>query len=118
MLREMCKSKLHLATITETHLAYRGSITIDEALMEQANILANERVQVVNVNTGARFDTYVIRGERGKGTIGLNGAAARLGEPGDKVIIISYCLIDDAEARGWKPTFLILDSSNGVERVL
>jgi len=118
MLREMCKSKLHSATITETHLTYTGSITIDEALMEQANILANERVQVVNVNTGARFDTYVIRGERGKGTIGLNGAAARLGEPGDKVIIISYCLIDDAEARAWKPTILILDASNGVERVL
>ncbi len=118
MLREMCKSKLHGATLTETCLHYSGSITIDEALMEQADILANERVQVVNVNTGARFDTYVIRGDRGSGVIGLNGAAARLGEPGDKVIIMSYCLLDDEEARAWKPRILVLDEHNRVEREL
>jgi len=118
MLREMCKSKLHSATLTETNLNYSGSITIDEALMEQADMLANERVQIVNINTGGRFDTYVIRGERDSGVIGLNGAAARMGEPGDKVIIISYCLIEDSEAKGWDPTILLMDDQNRVEKTL
>lgn len=118
MLREMCKSKIHSATITETNLSYTGSLTIDEDLMDRCDILANERVQIVNINTGARFDTYVIRGERGAGVIGLNGAAARLGEAGDKVIIISYCLVDDAEARSWRPTILLVDEQNKVDRAL
>ena len=118
MLREMCKSKLHSATITQTDLHYSGSLTVDEDLMERADILANERVQIVNINTGSRFDTYVIRGERGSGVIGLNGAAARLGEPGDKVIVISYCLITDEEAKDWRPTILLMDKQNRVDRAL
>ena len=118
MLREMCKSKIHSATVTETNLSYTGSLTIDEDLMERCDILANERVQIVNIHTGARFDTYVIRGDRGSGVIGLNGAAARLGEVGDKVIIISYCLLDDADARDWRPTMLLVDERNRVERAL
>lgn len=91
MLREMCKSKLHAATVTETHLNYTGSLTVDEALMEQADILAGERVQIVNINTGARFDTYVIRGERGSGVIGLNGAAARgAGRPRHRHLLLPH----------------------------
>lgn len=118
MLREMCKSKIHSATLTETNLQYTGSVTIDHEFMAQADILPNERVQVVNVNNGARFDTYAIQGAPGTGVIGLNGAAARLGEPGDRVIVISYCLIDDEEAKTWQPKILLMDEQNRVDRML
>jgi len=118
MLREMCKSKIHSATLTETNLQYTGSVTIDQELMAQADILPNERVQIVNINNGARFDTYVIQGAPGAGVIGFNGAAARLGEPGDRAIIISYCLIDDEEAKTWQPKILLMDEQNRVDRVL
>ncbi|CAM4400609.1 aspartate 1-decarboxylase [Paenibacillus endophyticus] len=106
------KSKLHRATVTEANLNYVGSITIDENLMEAANIWENEKVQIVNNNNGARFETYVITGERGSGVICLNGAAARQVQPGDQVIIISYAMMTDDEAREHKPIVTILDANN------
>ncbi|MGO4544926.1 aspartate 1-decarboxylase [Paenibacillus sp. 2TAB23] len=112
MFRTMMKSKLHRATVTEANLNYVGSITIDEDLMEAANIWENEKVQIVNNNNGARFETYVITGERGSGVICLNGAAARQVQPGDQVIIISYAMMTDDEAREHKPIVTILDANN------
>jgi len=112
MLRTLCKSKIHRATITEANLHYQGSITIDEELLERADILPYERVQVVNCNNGTRLETYAMPGERGKGDICLNGAAARLGHPGDIVIIISYALMTDEEAVGYKPIVVHVDGSN------
>jgi aspartate 1-decarboxylase len=106
------KSKIHRAVVTDANLKYMGSITIDEALMERADILPNEKVQVVNNNNGARFETYVIPGERGSGTICLNGAAARLVQKGDEVIIISYCIMENAEAKGHKPIVVFVDKRN------
>ncbi|HWJ03293.1 MAG TPA: aspartate 1-decarboxylase, partial [Verrucomicrobiae bacterium] len=104
MFRHMMKSKIHRAVVTEANLNYVGSITIDEGLMEAANLYENEKVQIVNNNNGARLETYVIPGPRDSGVICLNGAAARLVQPGDLVIIISYCLLQDGEAKGHKPT--------------
>lgn len=106
------KSKLHRATVTEANLNYVGSITIDEDLMDAANIWENEKVQIVNNNNGARFETYVITGERGSGVICLNGAAARQVQPGDQVIIISYAMMTDADAKAHKPIVTILDANN------
>jgi len=117
MFRSMMKSKLHRARVTEANLHYVGSITIDEDLMEEADLLENEKVQVVNNANGARFETYVIRGERGSGVICLNGAAARLVQPGDDVIIISYAMMDDREAREWRPRIVILNAQNKVADV-
>ncbi|WP_373485611.1 aspartate 1-decarboxylase [Acetobacterium malicum] len=108
------KSKLHRATVTEANLNYVGSITIDEDLLEQADILPGEKVQVVDVNNGQRFETYTIVGERGTGIICVNGAAARLVHPGDQVIIIAYAIIDRKEALDFKPRVLILDDDNHV----
>lgn len=99
MIVEVCKSKIHRVKITEADLHYEGSITIDEDLMDAANIIANERVQIVNVNNGERLETYVIKGERGSGIICMNGPAARRVQPGDIVIIISYCWMDMDKAR-------------------
>jgi len=113
----MFKSKIHRATVTEANLNYMGSITIDEALMEAADILLNEKVQVVNNNNGARFETYVIKGARGSGTICLNGAAARLVQPGDTVIIISYAMLDRAEAQVFKPTIVMVDEKNRIVEI-
>ncbi|MGO4693145.1 aspartate 1-decarboxylase [Paenibacillus sp. FSL K6-3182] len=112
MFRTMMKSKLHRATVTEANLNYVGSITIDEDLMDAANIWENEKVQIVNNNNGARFETYVITGERGSGVICLNGAAARQVQPGDQVIIISYAMMTDADAKVHKPIVTILDANN------
>ena len=112
MFRTMMKSKLHRATVTEANLNYVGSITIDEDLMELADIWANEKVQIVNNNNGARLETYVITGPRGSGVICLNGAAARLVQPGDNVIIISYGMMTEEEARSYKPKVVLLDASN------
>lgn len=112
MFRTMMKSKLHRATVTEANLNYVGSITIDEDLMEAANLWENEKVQIVNNNNGARLETYIIKGPRGTGVICLNGAAARLVQPGDKVIIISYAMMKEEEARCYKPTIVILDENN------
>ena len=118
MLREMCKAKIHQATVTEADLSYTGSITIDKTLLEELDILHYERVQVLNINNGARMETYVIEGEPGSGIICLNGAAARWAVPGDKVIIIAYCLIDDAQARSWKPKIVLLDEKNKITKII
>jgi len=112
MMRMMHKSKIHRATVTDANLDYIGSITIDQDLMEAADILPNERVQVVNNNNGERIETYVIAGERGSGVICLNGAAARKAQPGDTVIIISYGLMDDAEIQELEPKVVIVDEDN------
>lgn len=103
---EVVKSKIHRVTVTEADLNYIGSITIDEDLMEAANIIENERVHIYNINNGERFETYVIKGERGSGTLCLNGAAARLVQKGDLVIIVSYATMDFEEAKNWKPTVI------------
>ncbi|WP_106767934.1 aspartate 1-decarboxylase [Paenibacillus faecalis] len=112
MYRTMMKSKIHRATVTEANLNYVGSITIDEDLMEAADLLENEKVQIVNNNNGARLETYVITGERGSGVICLNGAAARLVQPGDNVIIISYTMMLNEECKNHKPTVVFVDGNN------
>lgn len=114
MFRTVFKSKLHRATVTQACLDYVGSITIDEDLMDAADILLNEKVQVVDINNGERLETYAIPGPRGSGVICLNGAAARLVQPGDKVIIITYAVVDDKEAKDWKPTVAFLNDSNQI----
>jgi aspartate 1-decarboxylase len=110
--RTLMKSKLHRATVTGANLNYVGSITIDPDLMDLADLMANERVQIVNNNNGARLETYVIEGERGSGDMCLNGAAARLVQPGDTIIVISYGMYDRAEAATHEPTVVILDEFN------
>ncbi|MBW7459908.1 aspartate 1-decarboxylase [Paenibacillus sepulcri] len=112
MFRTMMKSKIHRATVTEANLNYVGSITIDENLMELSDIWANEKVQIVNNNNGARLETYVIPGPRGSGVICLNGAAARLVHPGDNVIIICYAMMSEEEAKTYKPKVVIVDEAN------
>ena len=112
MVIEVLKSKIHRVRVTQAELNYVGSITIDEDLMDAANIIANEKVQIVNNNNGARFETYVIKGERGSGIICLNGAAARLVQVGDVVIIISYALMDFEEAKNYKPALVFPNESN------
>ncbi|MFD1138714.1 aspartate 1-decarboxylase [Paenibacillus urinalis] len=112
MFRTLMKSKIHRATVTEANLNYVGSITIDRNLMEAADILENEKVQIVNNNNGARLETYVIPGPRGTGTICLNGAAARLVQPGDTVIIIAYAMMTNEEAVQHKPTVVFVDGQN------
>ncbi|URN85128.1 aspartate 1-decarboxylase [Acetobacterium wieringae] len=111
------KSKLHRATVTEADLNYVGSITIDEALLDQADILPGEKVQVVDINNGQRFETYTIVGERNSGVICVNGAAARLVQKGDQVIIIAYAMMDRQEALAFKPRVLILDDNNQVTKL-
>ncbi|MGL4818835.1 MAG: aspartate 1-decarboxylase [Bacilli bacterium] len=118
MFRTMMSAKLHRATVTEANLNYVGSITIDEDLMDAVGLLENEKVQIVNNNNGARFETYVIKGERGTGVICLNGAAARLVHVGDTVIIISYGLYSDAEAREHKPRVAVLGEGNEIVEML
>ena len=108
----MLKSKIHRVTVTEADLNYIGSITIDEELMEAANILQNEKVFIVNNNNGERLETYAIKGERGSGVICLNGAAARKAAPGDVVIIIAYAMIDYEEAKTFKPRFVFPDTAS------
>ncbi|MCY7485533.1 aspartate 1-decarboxylase [Paenibacillus alvei] len=112
MMREMMKSKIHRATVTEANLNYVGSITIDEHLMELADIWPNEKVQIVNNYNGARLETYVIPGPKHSGVICLNGAAARLVQPGDNVIIISYASMTNEEARQYKPNIVFVDGGN------
>lgn len=114
MFLTLMKSKIHRAVVTEANLNYVGSITIDEDLMDQADILHNEKVQIVNNNNGQRFETYVIPGERGSGTICLNGAAARLAHPGDIIIIMTYALMDREEAKSFKPRIVLLNDNNKV----
>ena len=112
MIIEVLKSKIHRARVTQAELNYVGSITIDEDLMDAANIIANEKVQIVNNNNGARFETYVIKGERGSGTICLNGATARLAQVGDVVIIMSYGYMEMDEAREYQPIAIFPDIDN------
>jgi aspartate 1-decarboxylase len=116
MLRTMCKSKIHRATVTGADLNYVGSITIDPVLMEAADLMEYEQVSVVNVNNGARFETYVIPGVPDRGEICLNGAAARLVHPGDKVIVISYAQYDEAEMATYRPQFIFVDEQNRISR--
>ncbi len=112
MVIEVLKSKIHRVRVTQAELNYVGSITIDEDLMDAANIIANEKVQIVNNNNGARFETYVIKGERGSGVVCLNGAAARLVQVGDVVIIISYALMEQEEAKKYEPLLIFPDHNN------
>lgn len=118
MYRTMMSAKLHQATVTEANLNYVGSITIDQDLLDAVDILPNEKVQVVNINNGARLETYVIEGRRGSGTICLNGAAARLVQPDDRVIIIAYTQLTDEEARRHVPKVAVLDENNRISEVL
>jgi aspartate 1-decarboxylase len=112
--RTMLKSKIHRATVTQADLHYAGSVTVDAALMEAADLLAGEQVAIVDVTNGARLETYVIEGERGCGVIGINGAAAHLVHPGDLVILISYQQLEDREARAAKPRIVHVDAANRI----
>jgi aspartate 1-decarboxylase len=114
MLRTMHKSKIHRATVTQADLHYVGSVTIDGALLEAADLLPGELVHIVDVTNGARLETYVIEGERGSGVVGINGAAAHLVHPGDVVIIISYAQMTDAEARELRPRVVHVDRDNRI----
>jgi|ERR1035437_1540617 aspartate 1-decarboxylase len=116
MMIQIIKSKIHRVKITQAELNYVGSITIDEELMEAANLIPNERVQVVNINNGERLETYVIKGERGSGIICLNGPAARKAAVGDIVIIVSYATMDFEEAKTFQPSVIFPDSNNRLIR--
>lgn len=116
-MRVMLKSKIHRARVTGANINYEGSITIDQQLMEAADILPYEQVQVLNINNGARFSTYAIEGDRGSGEICLNGAAARLAVKGDMVIILSYCHVDNDEARHFTPKLVYVDAQNAITEV-
>jgi len=118
MKREFLKSKIHRAIVTEANLNYEGSITIDEEIMEAAHLKPFERVHIYNINNGARFDTYVIPGAAGSRSIGLNGAAARLGEIGDRIIIVSYCLLSDEELENYQPTIVLMDEGNRIKETV
>src|SRR4051794_3644928 len=116
MQRHLMKSKVHRATITSADLHYEGSLTLDQDLMDAADLVNHEEIQVVNVNNGARFTTYVIPGPRGSGVVQLNGAAARLGMPGDLVILISYGVFDEAEVERHAPRVVFVDERNHIVR--
>ena len=114
MLRTMLTSKIHRATVTQADLHYVGSVTVDEDLMDAADLLEGEQVAIVDVTNGARLETYVITGPRGSGVIGINGAAARLVHPGDLVILIAYGQMDEAEARSRRPRVVFVDQDNRI----
>jgi aspartate 1-decarboxylase len=109
---QILKSKLHRVKVTQAELHYVGSITIDEDLMDAANMIEHEKVQIVNVNNGERFETYIIKGARKSGTICLNGPAARKAQVGDIIIVISYATMDFEEAKKWKPSLVFPDGNN------
>lgn len=113
----MLKSKIHRATVTQAELDYVGSITVDVDLLEQAGIFEYEKVQIVDVNNGARFETYTIAGERGSGVMCLNGAAARMVQPGDKIILMTYVNVTQEEAKEMRPVVLFVDEKNQVTKV-
>ena len=117
MMRIMMKSKIHRATVTQADLDYVGSVTLDVALMEAADLLEGEQVAIVDITNGARIETYVIPGERGSGVIGINGAAAHLVHPGDLVIIMSYAVLDDAESRVIQPRVVHVDEQNRIVKL-
>jgi aspartate 1-decarboxylase len=114
LLRTMMHSKIHGATLTGVNLNYVGSLTLDRGIMERLDILPHEMVQVLNLNNGARLNTYVIPGEKGSGVVALNGAAARLAHTGDKVLIVAYSLMSDEEARGFRPKVAIVNEQNRI----
>ena len=114
MLRTMMKSKIHRATVTQADLHYVGSVTVDEDLLDAADLLPGELVHIVDITNGARLETYTIAGPRGSGILGINGAAARLVHPGDLVILIGYGLMDTAEARTFRPSVVFVDADNRV----
>jgi aspartate 1-decarboxylase len=117
MMRIMMKSKIHRATVTQADLDYVGSVTLDAALMEAADLLEGEQVAIVDITNGARIETYVIPGERGSGAIGINGAAAHLVHPGDLVIIMSYAMLSDEEARALQPRVVHVDEKNRIVKL-
>ena len=117
MMRIMMKSKIHRATVTQADLDYVGSVTLDAELMEAADLLDGEQVAIVDITNGARLETYVIPGPRGSGVIGINGAAAHLVHPGDLVIIMSYAMLGDAEARSLKPRVVHVDDQNRIVKI-
>lgn len=114
MILTMLKAKIHRATVTQTDIDYNGSITVDPDLLDATGILLHEQVDVLNINNGARFTTYVIEGERGSGIIGINGAAARLVQKNDLVIICAYAQMDEAEAKTFQPSVIIVDDKNDI----
>ena len=116
MRRTMCKSKIHRGVLTGADLHYEGSLTLDRDLMDAADLLPFEKVQVVDIDNGARLETYVIPGERGRGDVCLNGAAARLVQPGDKVIVISYADFEEADLEGFQPKIVFVDDRNRIAR--
>lgn len=118
MLRSMMKSKIHQATVTEANLQYEGSITIDADLMKAAELLPGEQVHIVNLNNGSRIETYTVEGAAGSGTVCMNGAAARWAQVGDVVIIISYGLMEDKEARQLKPRIVFVDRNNRIREAV
>ncbi|BAF69369.1 aspartate 1-decarboxylase [Nitratiruptor sp. SB155-2] len=115
---EMLYSKIHRATVTDADLNYVGSITIDEELMEAAKLRVGQKVEILNINNGERFQTYVIKGERGKRDICLNGAAARKAHPGDKIIIVAYALFDESELENYEPTVVLVNDENDIEEII
>ena len=117
MMRIMMKSKIHRATVTQADLDYVGSVTLDASLMEAADLLEGEQVAIVDITNGARIETYVIPGQRGSGVIGINGAAAHLVHPGDLVIIMSYAMVTDAEAKALEPRVVHVDEKNRIVKL-
>lgn len=115
MRRELLKSKIHRATVTDANLDYQGSVTLDSDLISAADLLPHEKVQILNINNGARFETYVLAGEPGSGTVCLNGAAARLAAVGDRIIVISYALYDEEEVADHEPRVVLVDDRNRVQ---
>ena len=115
-LRSMLNGKIHRAVVTDSDLNYEGSITVDGALLDAAGILEAEKVQIVNINNGNRFETYTIRAEDNSGVVCLNGAAARLAHRGDFIIILSYSLIDEKDAKVWSPNVVIVDEDNKIKK--
>lgn len=114
MLIEFLFSKIHRATVTDANLNYVGSITIDETLLKAANLKEWQKVEILNINNGERFQTYIIKGEAGSGQICINGAAARKAQIGDKIIVVSYALLDENEQKGFEPTVVLVDDKNNI----
>ena len=118
MLRNMLKSKIHRATVTEANLHYEGSLSVDKNLLKEVDLYPSEKVKVYNINNGERFDTYVIEGPADSGIIGLNGAAARKGNPGDLIIIVSYALYSEEELKEYQPKIIVLNEDNLIKKVV
>ena len=118
MYRTLMRAKVHGATLTDANLNYVGSLTLDAGIMEQLDMLPNEQVQVLNLNNGSRLMTYLFAGERGSGVVALNGAAARLGHPGDKVLIVTYAMMSEEQAREFRPKVALVDEHNRVVKIL